>query len=190
MICLNCFNNSEFEIRQEKEIIAVKGDDIEVTSDITYCKKCGEKVWNNDLDNMTLLKAYEIYKKKHNLLTSSEIKAIREKYELSQVTFSKVLGFGEKTIARYENGSIQDPAQNNLILLAKNINNFEKLFDIAKDRLTNAEIQKIEVFLNARRPEIYSQRTCPTVTYSMYYGGFTYEEHQRQYQFDATVSGI
>lgn len=147
MICSNCYNDKEFIVKEEKEIIKVKGEPIEINSKITYCKECGEQVWNPELDDENLEVAYRIYRKKHNLLLPEEIKAIRKRLELSQKTFSKILGIGEKTITRYENGSIQDQAHNNLILLADNLENFNLLYSKQKNKLNNKERIKIEAFL-------------------------------------------
>lgn len=52
-----------------------------------------------------------------------EIKAIREQYGLSQRSFSKLLNWGDKTIFRYENGSIQDKAHNSLLVLLRDSRN-------------------------------------------------------------------
>ena len=48
-----------------------------------------------------------------------EIRAIREQYGLSQRSFAKLLNWGDKTICRYENGSIQDKAHNSLLLFLR-----------------------------------------------------------------------
>ncbi len=48
-------------------------------------------------------------------LLGAEIKAIRESYGLTQRSFSTLLGMGEVTIHRYENGSIPDEVHNQLL---------------------------------------------------------------------------
>ena len=63
--------------------------------------------------------------KKHKLLLPDEIKNIRETYGLSQRSFAKLLNWGEKTIQRYERGSIQDKAHNSLLLFLKNPENMK-----------------------------------------------------------------
>lgn len=50
------------------------------------------------------------------MLLPTEIKQIRELYGLSQISFAKLLNWEDKTIYRYENGSIQDKAHNSLLL--------------------------------------------------------------------------
>ncbi len=189
MICLNCYNDTNFETKKEHETIVVRGEDIEIESEVTYCKNCNAKVWNEELDNNNLIKAYELYKKNHGLLTSSDIKFIRENYNISQSTFSRILGLGEKTITRYENGSIQDTAQNNLILLAKNINNFKVLFEKQKSILRPEEIAKIEEILSGREVKLLfnNQNATAYGIKDLFFGGFTYEEQQRQYEFESAV---
>jgi putative zinc finger/helix-turn-helix YgiT family protein len=189
VFCPNCYCENNVEIREESEIIVVRGDEIKTTSKITYCKNCGEKIWNNEIDNDNLLKAYELYRKKHGLLTSNEIKAIREQYNISQITFSKILGLGEKTITRYENGSIQDVAQNNLILLAENVNNFVTLFEKQKHLLKQDEVEKIEQLLEEKKVKVMKSNkyVAPKLDADIFYGGFTYEQRKQQYEFNPAI---
>ena len=77
-------------------------------------------------------------------MASQEIKEIRECYEVSQVAFARILGVGDKTIARYENGSLQDEAINNLIMLAKDPHNFQKLLNKNKTKISKDEFDRIE----------------------------------------------
>lgn len=54
------------------------------------------------------------------LLTPAEIRGIREKYDLSQTDLEKALGFGPKTVVRWERGSVcQSSAANNLLVVAR-----------------------------------------------------------------------
>lgn len=102
-------------------------------------------------DDNNLRNAYDKYRLNKGLLLPSEIKEIREKYGVSQTAFAKILGLGEKTIARYENGSIQDEAPNNLIRLAANENNFIELYEHNKGKLTAEEIRQVNKVLNKNK---------------------------------------
>lgn len=68
MYCPTCKTEMEIIIKTEKEIYPVKNDPTEIISEVTYCKHCDEQIWNKDLDTKNLEKAYEKYRKKHNLL--------------------------------------------------------------------------------------------------------------------------
>ncbi len=54
-----------------------------------------------------------------NLLSSSEIKNIRKKYDMNQKEFALSIGVGEITIHRFENGSIQTESVDSIIRLSE-----------------------------------------------------------------------
>lgn len=96
-------------------------------------------------------KEYEEYRRSENLLQPDEIKNIRLKYSLSQASFSNLLGFGERTIARYEDGAIQDVCHDNLIRLMDSIDAFTKLWDVRKNLLSDKERHDVESILNKHK---------------------------------------
>lgn len=53
-------------------------------------------------------------------LTSQDIKRIREKYGLTQQGFARLLGLGDASVVRYENGQTPSKANANLIRAAEN----------------------------------------------------------------------
>lgn len=77
------------------------------------------------------MKLYNEYRKLNSFLLPEEIKSIREKYGVTQVEFAQILGLGNKTITRYENGSLQNVAHNNLIkIVERNPEEFLKLLKV------------------------------------------------------------
>ena len=121
--CEECNKEVETKIITKKETYNVYGEQIEVEAQIRVCIECGEEFFCEELDNATLIIAYNEYRRKHKLLLPEEIKKIREQYGLSQRSFAKLLNWGDKTICRYENGSIQDKAHNSLLLFLKDPGN-------------------------------------------------------------------
>ncbi|NDL67786.1 type II toxin-antitoxin system MqsA family antitoxin [Anaerotalea alkaliphila] len=142
--CANCNNEVETKIKNVVEEYEVKGQKVTVEAEVCYCSGCGEEFFDMELDSNNLLKAYDKYKQSNGLLATTEIKRIRKKYDLSQSAFAKILGLGEKTITRYENGSIQDAAQNNLIMLMDDPSNFKMLWEKNSQMLSPTEIGKVE----------------------------------------------
>lgn len=90
--------------------------------DGVYEKYC-EEFYSEELDNATLIQTYNEYRRRHKLLRPEEIKKIREQYGFSQRSFAKLLNWGDKTICRYENGSIQDKAHNSVLLFLRDPEN-------------------------------------------------------------------
>src|ERR1035437_187354 len=133
IFCPVCREDHEYTIRNEKETYPVKNEPVTIDADVTYCSVCGEQILNQEIDDDNLKKAFRIYRDKHDLLQPEEIKRIREKYTLTQIAFAQILGLGEKTIARYESGSLQDSAPNNLIFLAKYPDAFKILLEKNKE---------------------------------------------------------
>lgn len=79
----------------------------------------GEEVFDRTLEIENDARLYDIYKKQMNLLTSSEIKNIRKKYDMNQKEFALSIGVGEITIHRFENGSIQTESVDSIIRLSE-----------------------------------------------------------------------
>ncbi len=121
----------------------VKGVKVKATINVIKCRQCDSEVYdkNNEIKNDIIV--FDEYKKTQNLLTSKEIINIRKKYGLSQSALSRILGFGIKTITRYENGSIQDSTHDNLLRLIKNEPNFFLLWKLNMDKLKENENIKI-----------------------------------------------
>ena len=117
--CEECGRDVETKIITKKESYNVCGETIEVNAQVLVCADCGEEFFCEELDNKTLITAYSEYRRRHKLLLPEEIKKIREQYGLSQRAFAKLLNWGDKTICRYENGSIQDKAHNSLLLFLR-----------------------------------------------------------------------
>ncbi|WP_249029542.1 type II TA system antitoxin MqsA family protein [Tannockella kyphosi] len=149
--CEECGFENETKIVIKKESYEVCGETIEVNARVLTCQECGEEFYCEDLDSETLVSAYNEYRRRHKLLFAEDIKKIREQYGLSQRSFAKLLNWGDKTIHRYENGSIQDKAHNSLLLFLKEPENMKlyikeneiSLNDKQKDKLLKL-IDKLE----------------------------------------------
>lgn len=117
--CEVCGKEVETKIITRQETFKVCGEDITIDAQVLVCAECGEELFCEELDSATLVNAYNEYRRKHKLLLPDEIKKIREQYGLSQRSFAKLLNWGDKTICRYENGSVQDKAHNSLLLFLR-----------------------------------------------------------------------
>ena len=153
--CECCDKEVKTRIITENVSIKVLGEEVLISAQLMVCAICGAPIFNEDLDSKMLLSAYNEYRIRHKLLLPDEIKHIREQYGLSQRSFSKLLNWGDKTICRYENGSIQDKAHNSLLVLLRNPVNMKtyltenevtidekkkkKLFDVIENMIENGE---------------------------------------------------
>lgn len=141
--CEACGKEVETKVITKKETYNVCGENIEVDAHVLVCAECGEEFYSEELDSDTLVRAYNEYRRRHKLLFPEEIKKIREQYELSQRSFAKLLNWGDKTICRYENGSIQDKAHNSLLLFLREPGNMRTYLTENEVPLSERQITKL-----------------------------------------------
>lgn len=111
----------DYIVKKVKKTITVGGDTTFETDYLeAYCPICGEEVWPFEVEKQNDILVYDNYKRIVGLLTTDEIKAIRKKRGLSQVQLAQLIHCGEKNIARYENGAVQDKVFDILIRLVDN----------------------------------------------------------------------
>lgn len=167
MYCDFCGIEQPTSVITATETYPVKGEDITISATVRVCNCCHHKLWDEELDSQNLLTAFADYRKRHDLLVPEDIRRIREKYGLSQTAFAKVLGLGDKTVTRYENGSIADPAQNNLILLASQPSDFALLLERNKSKISDADYQTAISALETLRCRFIYQSSQKAYTYNV-----------------------
>lgn len=166
MYCPKCENEVESTIREVTETYPVKGENITIQAHVRFCNCCGTALWDDDLDEANLLKAFSEYRRMHQLLQPEDIRMIREKYNLSQTAYARVLGFGDKTITRYENGSVADVAQNNLMLLSQSPRIFKYLLERSKEKISAQDYENAQVAIEILRCKVIYSPGVVQTTYS------------------------
>lgn len=145
--CPECLKDVPF--RQETALEETQVFNEKVISEVThcYCSVCGSEIDVPDIMDRNFHLAYDVYKKKKGLLSSAEIRSLRKKYHLSATGLSRLLGAGEKTITRYENGAIQEKIYDRLLRLLSYPNIFDVFYSLQKEELSPKEQQKVEAAL-------------------------------------------
>lgn len=142
MVSDNNFNNSK--IIKRKATYRIKGEPIEILETVRINLKDNEEIFDEELENKNLENIYNQYRKKHSLLTPNKIKETREKYGVSQRAFSRILGWGEVTIHRYETGALQDRSHNDALVLLENPDNMKILLENNKNKINSKDYIKIK----------------------------------------------
>ena len=144
VFCTNCRSPVAATIEARMETFPVRGEDIEVETQVAVCPECGEDLSVDELDRLALEKAFDEYRLRHGLLSPEEVGQIRERYGLSQRAFALVLGWGEITVHRYEAGSLQDPAHDTQLRMAADPSNMALLLSTNGNRLTTRQRAQLE----------------------------------------------
>ena len=81
------------------------------------CDRCGFQALSEEQSNAHTMKSADAYRRRHKLLTSKALKAIRRRLGLSQQCFAAFLKVGVASVKRWETGLVQDASHDQLIRL-------------------------------------------------------------------------
>ncbi len=95
----------------------VRGEKFTVHAEAMVCGKCGFQVLSDDQSDAYTVAISDAYRREHGLLTSTDLKAIRKRFGMSQQSFAKYLKVSVPSVKRWESGLIQDEAMDHLIRL-------------------------------------------------------------------------
>jgi putative zinc finger/helix-turn-helix YgiT family protein len=126
----------EVETVEVEEKTIFKGVEVDYLAIYDYCHDTDEFLSNEDFIRANGLAVKDAYRVKVGLLTSKEIKGIRDKYGISQKEFSEVLDWGQATITRYENHQVQDRAHDDILRkIDSDPQWFLEMLERAKDKI-------------------------------------------------------
>ena len=103
--------------------LPVNGEDIAVPSAAHLrCPKCNEVVLRYQDSRRLSEDAIAIYRTKHGLLGADDIRAVRERFSLTQAELAHLLRLGGNTISRWESGrNVQSAAMDLLLRLLRDL---------------------------------------------------------------------
>lgn len=127
-ICPNCEKETEIALIRGKETVRVRGEPVEVDAEFSKCSECGEE-FENTRGYDSLEAAYREYRRQHNLLQPEDIQGWRKRYGITQKELSQILGWGDATLSRYENGALQSEAHEKMLRLVMEPHNLLKLIE-------------------------------------------------------------
>lgn len=102
MYCFNCDKEVNVKTKEVVSDYHYRNQNFQVKETKCFCAVCNEELIDELLDE-NLKKVYNGYLNIYNLSISS-FKYIRNSLGLSQELFAKALGWGKRSIIRYENG--------------------------------------------------------------------------------------
>lgn len=142
-LCTCCMEEHEVKTVLVKDETVFKNVRVAYEASYLYCESAEELYMTEQqmLENDIRLK--DAYRKSEGLLTSTAISDIRAKYGISQSDLCILLGWGGKTITRYESHQVQDKAHDTIL---KKIDQdpewFLSLLNDARKKLSAESYQK------------------------------------------------
>lgn len=114
-LCLICMEEHEVHTVILEVTEEFKSEEVSFDATYEYCDQADEYLESEDMIKANSLAMKDAYREKLGILTSKDIIAIRNKYEISQKDFSDVLDWGRATITRYETQQVQDRAHDDIL---------------------------------------------------------------------------
>jgi uncharacterized phage-associated protein len=142
--CSNCNKNVNYKIKEEPVNEEIKGIEFKYIAVIAYCNECGEEVYIPELSDENVRNANEAYREKIGLIKISEIEEILEMYNLGADPLSKLLEWGDKTIARYLQGLMPSKEYSDRLKELFNPIKMKEIYEKNKDKITGVAARKLE----------------------------------------------
>lgn len=142
-MCPCCMEEHAVQSVIVKENNVFKDVPIEYKAEYFYCDRADETYAEEQQLTKNDIAMKNAYREKCGLLTSQEIAGIRSQYGISQSDLCILLGWGAKTITRYESHQVQDNAHDTILRkLAADPEWFLQLLQGKQDALSNSAYTK------------------------------------------------
>ncbi len=142
-ICPCCMEEHEVKTVLIEDQAVFKNRAVEYEATYFLCDLAEELYMDEQQIKNNDIKLKDAYRKQEGLLTSSQINNIRTKYGISQNDLCILLGWGAKTITRYESHQVQDKAHDTILRkIDQDPEWFLSLLNVARSNLPTESYQK------------------------------------------------
>lgn len=142
-LCTCCMEEHEVKTVIIRESSTFKNVKVDYEAYYLYCDLADELYADEEQLQENDIRFKNAYRKKEGLLTSDEIKDIRSRYHISQSDLCLLLGWGGKTITRYESHQVQDRAHDTILKkIAQDPEWFLSLLDASRENLPFESYQR------------------------------------------------
>lgn len=104
--CETCFHDVEADVTEALESATVRGVTVSALCAHVICPHCGSRIADPALTDANLARIYTAFRDLQNIPQPQELRALRERYGLSQRQFALLIGIGLASLQRYEQGSL------------------------------------------------------------------------------------
>jgi putative zinc finger/helix-turn-helix YgiT family protein len=168
-ICPICEKETELEFINRVEDINIRGEKIPVPAEYFKCLECESEFEDPQSAYDPLEAAYHEYRVRHVMVQPEEIKQFRERFGLTQLELSNLLGLGGATLSRYENGALQDEAHDTMLRLAMQPENLLDLIEEKTSVFSDEKRERILTLLKEIREE--HEKSFLSI-YETYFGSY------------------
>jgi len=150
--CPSCGKETEWEKVIHPIEMDIRGENIVVEAEYYRCGECQAEYedLNSNYDPYNI--AYEEYRRRKGMVQPAQIREFRKRYDLTQKELSKLLGLGDVTLSRYENGALQDKVHDKLLQLVMDPQNLLRITNEKPYALSDEKRSKLLKKLHFESP--------------------------------------
>jgi len=114
-LCICCMEEHDVKLVRMQDNMTFKDLKVDYVAEYFYCDQAEELYMEESQMSENDLRMKDAYRRALGLMTSQEITELRAKYDISQSDLCTLLGWGGKTITRYEGHQVQDRAHDSIL---------------------------------------------------------------------------
>ncbi len=148
----------EMKLTKERRSMNFRKETFEIVFHYYLCEDSGEQFTTTSIDEVNMNQVFNQYRDKFNIPFPDEIIRIREKYNLSAVKMSDILGFGINSYRQYEAGEMPSVANAKIIQMMDDPKFFINMVEICgtlDEKMKEKFIQKAQLLLLDKKRNIF-----------------------------------
>ena len=149
----------EMKLTKERRSMDFRKEAFEIVFHYYKCEDSGEQFTTTALDEVNMNQVYNQYRDKFNIPFPDEIIRIREKYGLSAVKMSEILGFGVNSYRQYEGGEMPSTANAKSIQMMDDPKYFIDMVELCgtlDEKVKTKYVQKAQLLVEERKRNIFN----------------------------------
>lgn len=103
-------------LTRERREVSAGSRKVVIDDEFYRCSNCGEMFYGGGMADESFRRGAAEVREQEGLLQPEEIRAIRSAYALTQTGLEKLIGSGEKTVTRWEHGTVAQNATADTLL--------------------------------------------------------------------------
>ena len=155
------FTGQKMTIQKELRTMSFRKEEFQIVFHSYRCEETGEQFEDELFSQLNYNQLVNQYREKYTIPFPEQIIAIREKYDVSAVKMSVILGFGANGYRLYEGGEVPSQSNARLIQVVEDPQEFRKFVEVCfelessvKDKL----YRKIDILVEAQRDALFEKQ--------------------------------
>ncbi len=136
------FTGGTCTLKHEMREVTYRKETYKYMAQYWVCDDTQEEFTTTEQDGASIAQVYNQYRSKYGIPFPDEIRAIREKYGLSAIKMSQILGMGDNQYRLYENGEVPNLSNGRMLRSISNPKVMLDLVESCQNLISERELNK------------------------------------------------